>query len=130
MRPILLLGLLVVVSLSGCAQVGVSNNTNSFSYGGQVAGKTDSISYEWKNTGSKANINWGGQAASGTMVLTIKDAAGANVFTKTISGASQSGSSDSTKSGKSGDWTITLSFNDFTGQMGLNVNGGMGSSFF
>jgi hypothetical protein len=118
-----LLPLLVLCAfaLAGCAQDAVSNQTDAFSYGGQVAGKSGTQRYTWKVTGSTVGISWGGQSASGTMDLTLKDGQGQTVYTHSFTGASQSGVSDTRRNVKSGDWQVILDFHGFTGQMGLSL---------
>lgn len=122
--PLLVAGLVV---LAGCAsQSSVSNQTNNFSYAGQAAGHDDVESYTWKNTMGSARVDWGGQVADGSFTLTIKDAAGKQVFSKSLGGTSQEGFSGSTSTGLAGDWTVKIVFDDFTGQMGLYVRAGGG----
>jgi len=120
--------LALTVMLSGCAeQFAVSNQTNNLSIAGQAAGKGGSESWTWKNTVGSAQVSWGGQAAEGRMTLKIEDAAGKQVFSRSLSGTSQEGFDGPTSSGAPGDWKVTLRFDDFTGQMGLSIRAG-GSS--
>ncbi|HUR64222.1 MAG TPA: hypothetical protein VM241_07050 [Candidatus Thermoplasmatota archaeon] len=119
--------ILLAFALAGCAQGGVSNMTDNFSYGGQVAGKSGTNSYTWKVTGSTVRVSWGGQSASGTLDLVLKDGLGQQVYIRTFGGASQSGASETLQNVKAGDWTVTLSFHGFTGQMGLNLQASPGS---
>jgi hypothetical protein len=118
-----LLPLLVLTafSVAGCAQDAVSNMTDNFSYGGQVASKNGSASYTWKVTGANVMISWGGQSASGSFDLVLKDGQGNQVYTRSFSGASQGGATETLHNVKTGDWTVTLSFHSFTGQMGLSL---------
>jgi hypothetical protein len=112
----------MVFALAGCAQDAVSNQTDAFSYGGQVAGKSGTRNYTWKVTGKNVQVNWGGQTSSGTLDLTLKDGAGAQVYAHTFGGTSQGGASDSLSNVRTGDWTVTLAFHSFTGQMGLSLS--------
>lgn len=118
-----LLPLLAVAAfaLAGCAQDAVSNQTDNFSYGGQVAGKSGTTSYSWKVTGSSVMVNWGGQSSSGSFDLALKDGTGQQVYTRSFGGASQGGASETLSNVRAGTWTVTLSFHSFTGQMGLNL---------
>ena len=114
--------------LAGCAgQSAVSNQTNSFSYAGQAAGWDEVETYTWKNTVGSANVDWGGQVGNGKFTLTIKDATGTQVFSRGLSGQSQEGFSGGTSTGTPGDWTVKLTFQDFTGQMGLHIRAGAGT---
>lgn len=129
MRVWFLALLMLATALSGCAgagQFGVSNQPGNFNMGGQVAGKTESLSYTWENPGSTAKVQWGGQSSSGTVQVSIRDAAGKTVYGSTFGGTGQGGASDSTSSGKAGQWQIVVEFNDFTGQVGLSIQGGAG----
>ena len=112
---------LVVPLLAGCAgNVGVSNVTDAFSYGGQVAEKTATESFTWHNTKSQAILSWGGQLAKGSIALTIQDAAGKTVYSKSMTDANN-GFSGNTQSGLAGDWTVKLAFAGATANMGLSL---------
>ncbi|MEK6985930.1 MAG: hypothetical protein AABX89_06080 [Candidatus Thermoplasmatota archaeon] len=122
---------LLVPLLSGCAQDAVSNQTDHFSYSGQVAGLSDTKTYTWQTTGTKAAVSWGGQSSQGTFTLTIQDANGKQLYSKSIGGTSQGGVHENTATGVAGEWKVTLAFKGFTGQMGLslNVNGSPGGTY-
>lgn len=127
LAPVLLL---TASLLAGCAQQGVSNVTDAFSYGGQVANESRTDTYTWHVTGSNVLISWGGQSSSGTFDLLLRDGAGNQVYARSF-GEGQSGNSETLHNVKAGDWTVTLSFHRFTGQMGLSLTasgaGGYGS---
>lgn len=103
------------------SQGGVSNQPGSFSYGGQTALKTATETYTWTNYSTGAMISWGGQSASGRLELIIEDACGVEVYRGDATMMSQGGSWGETERGTAGDWTITLEFSAFTGQMGLSI---------
>ena len=111
-------------------QTGISNNTNSFSYGGQAGGKDKTETYTWQNTMGGAQVSWGGQVGKGKITLTIDDDAGETVFSRSLSEGTQDGFSGNTAAGAPGDWTIKLVFDSYTGQMGLSIQaagGGFGA---
>jgi hypothetical protein len=125
------LGFLVV--LSGCmgggqgcmgrqdfsGQGAVCNEENSFHYGLQgTASKTET--YTWQNSKSKATVAMGFQG-TGSVSVTLKDASGTSVFTKTYQGAGQAGGTETTRSGAPGAWTIQIQMRDLQGQMGVTV---------
>ncbi len=118
--------LLASFVLSGCTAPGeqliVNNNPGAFQLAGQVAGKSGTETYEWQNNAQRASVSWGGQVASGSFTLSIKDAAGKQVHTHSFGGTAQGSDSGSTQSGAAGKWTITVTFSGYTGQMALNVN--------
>ncbi|HUR61146.1 MAG TPA: hypothetical protein VM286_02115 [Candidatus Thermoplasmatota archaeon] len=113
--------LMVAFGLSGCVQDSVSNQVDAFSYGGQVADRSGGHTYTWHVTGSSVQVNWGGQAAKGSLDLVLKDGAGNQVYTRSFSGASQGGSSETLRNVKAGDWSVSIQFHGFTGQMGLSL---------
>lgn len=119
----------LAIGLSGCTggQYACSSTSGAFSCGGQVANKSGSESFNWDNSGTRAMVAWGGQAASGSFTLSILDAAGKQVYSRNFSGTNQGGASENTATGASGTWTVRVTYSDFTGQMGLSVTGAGGS---
>lgn len=101
----------------------VSNNPGSFSDSGQMVGATGTDEYAWQDASGQAMISWGGQAASGSMKLTLLDACGKSVYSQTFEGMSQGGGNQNAKPGVAGQWLVRLEFTGFTGQMGLSVTG-------
>lgn len=104
----------------GGGQQGVSNRPGSFSYGGQVAGRTATETHAWTNPATSAAVAWSGQVAAGEVRLVLLDACGTEVYAKTL-GRGQGGVSERTPRAVAGAWTIQLHFTGFTGQMGLSV---------
>lgn len=129
MRSILLVSILLTAMVAGCAdQSAISNRTNHFSYAGQAADKDTAETYSWDNTLGKAKVDWAGQVGRGAILVTITDAAGAQVFSRSITEGQQDAFSSSTGSGVAGDWTITMTFSDYTGQLALDIRAQAGSS--
>lgn len=111
--------LLATALLAGCAAGGgLSNQPDHFSYGGGAAGKSTTEVYEWQNSGTAAQVSWGG-GGTGSLTLTIHDAAGKEVFQR---GLASGGVHERTASGQAGTWRITLAFGGYNGGMGLNVD--------
>jgi len=131
LTTMLLLASFLVAGCAGADQSGVSNMTDNFAYGGQVAGKSGTSTYTWHETGSSVMVSWGGQASSGSFDLALKDGAGNQVYTRSFSGTAQNGASETMNNVKSGDWTVTVTFHGFTGQMGLSLlgSGGRGTNY-
>lgn len=124
--------LIAAVALSGCTgggQAACSSVSGAFSCGGQVADKSATENHSWNNDGSKAMISWGGQAAGGSFMLTILDAAGKQVYSHSFTGSGQNGYTAETASGAPGSWTVRMTYTDFTGQIGLSVTGGSGTTY-
>ena len=87
-------------------------------------GGSNSSSYTWNNSGTAADVNMDFTAASGgTYKLELKDASGAVMF----SGILNDNSSDDTisalsSSGQSGDWTVTITLTDFSGDGSFSMS--------
>jgi hypothetical protein len=121
------------VGLSGCTagceasqsasgQEAGCSNAGAFSYAKQMSMSSATETKTWSNSASKAAVQWSMQMSSGSMSVTVKDAAGATVFSKTFSGMGQQASSSTTSAGQAGDWTITIKFVGATGQVAFNMN--------
>lgn len=118
MRALLALAVLAAL-LAGCAAGGgLSNQPDHFSYGGAATGKTTTEVYEWANSGTAAQVSWGG-GGSGSLSLTMKDAAGATMFARTLGNG---GLHERTLDGQPGTWRIELRFQGYNGGMGLNID--------
>ncbi len=91
----------------------VINNTDAFSYQltnlATVSGTWD---YTWQNTGTLAKVTHASDGgASGTATVTIRDAAGTQVY----SGAfATSGETVSTPTGVAGAWTISVTYSGYS----------------
>ena len=115
--------------LSGCTvsnspggQDAVSNQDNNFSYSTNAGMTTKTENFEWTNSGSKAAVHWSMNMGMGSASLTVKDAAGKQVFTKSFSGTGQQASSQTTTTGEAGEWTITVKLTGASGQIAFHVN--------
>jgi hypothetical protein len=78
------------------------------------------ITYNWTNSGPKANIDLSGVITSGSGTLTIKDANGTQVYTTDIKAT---GSSTST-AGIAGSWKIVLLLTKANGNLNFRVQKG------
>jgi hypothetical protein len=122
------------LTLSGCVgagcsasntmsgQEGVCNNEGSFSYSTNASMTTKSDTYTWKNPATKANINWAVNMGLGAASISINDATGKQVYTKSFQGSGQQSSSATSSTGEPGDWTITVRLSGASGQVAFNVN--------
>ena len=123
---------LVAVALLGAVACGSGNNpvnpayqpqiinlTDSFSF--QLTGVQDgagSLSYTWQNTGTRATVDRSSSISAGTVTLTLKDSAGATVYTGPLNGAS---GSVATTTGAAGAWTIVVDFTGATGTINFRA---------
>ena len=85
-----------------------------------VVNTTTTISYTWKNNGSKANIDKSGIITSGSGKLTIYDANGLQVFTTDL----KTTGSDISSTGAAGDWKIKLDLTSYNGTLNFRVQKG------
>lgn len=96
----------------------IGNQTDTFQF--QVTaltGVTTTANYEWQNTGTTANVNQSTSLSAGTATLTIRDAAGAQVYSRDLTddGTFQ------TTAGAAGRWTITVRLVDASGAVNFRV---------
>ena len=120
---------LVALSLAGCGsgsspvqaqyQPQITNLTDSFGF--QLTGVTNgdgSLSYSWQNTGTSASVDRSSNISSGTVTLTLRDAANVEVYKAALNGVS---GSVQTASGTPGNWTISVDFSQTTGTINFRT---------
>jgi len=112
-----------LLMLAGCTggQGACASSTGSFSCGQQVSNKNDTMSQEWNNPGTAAQVSWGGQVASGSLDIQLLDSKGTRVYSHTVQGTTQGGFNERSSTGAPGTWHVRLVYHSFTGQMGLSV---------
>jgi hypothetical protein len=96
----------------------VSNNADTFQWQvSNLTGVTQTMTYVWSNTGTAANIDQSATLSGGSAVLTIADAAGAQVYSAdlTSNGTFQS------STGTAGDWTVTVVLSNATGTLNFRL---------
>ena len=132
MRSVLLLsGLMAALLLSGC--------TASQGADGQQAAAGGSLAYQGASAGEhsstfdcdsgEASVSVGGQLGSGSVTVTVRDADGATVYTRTFNGPGQSADSRRSDAGEPGEWTVSASRRagsdmyggGWSGQYGISV---------
>lgn len=99
-------------------QLEVSNSVDAFQF--QVTSLTNvtqNLPYSWTITGPDATVNIAGAVTAGTAMVTITDAQGTEVFSKSLDGSSN----PSTSAGVAGDWTITVDLNGVSGTLNFRV---------
>ncbi len=97
----------------------IVNQTDSFAF--QLTGVSNgdgTLSYTWQNTGAAASIDRSSSISSGTVTLTVRDAAGAQVYQAPLNGAS---GSVLTTAGAAGSWTIVVDFVQATGTINFRA---------
>jgi hypothetical protein len=100
----------------------IVNNTDAFSYQlSDVAGATGVWNYTWQNTGTLAKVTHASDAgATGTATVTIRDAAGTQVYSGSFA---TSGEIVTSPAGTAGAWTISVTYSNYTNtQVNFAVN--------
>lgn len=96
----------------------VSNVADNFQFQvTDVKNYSKTLEYVWTNTGTAATVNQACAISGGQAVLTIKDAAGATVYTR---GLKDNGTYNTT-AGTSGSWLIHVALTDTDGTLNFRV---------
>lgn len=123
------LALAATLLLSGCGsdpataptpgiQPQIVNNTDDFSYQiSSVGNYTGSASYSWQNTGISANINQSTTVTSGSMSLIVRDAAGTQVYSRSLADNGTFVTAD----GVAGTWTVQIAYNLASGTVNFRA---------
>ena len=99
----------------------IVNVTDSFEYQiTDITRYTRTASYTWRNTGTQAAVDHSTTVTDGDGTLTVLDADGTQVYTGPLaaSGSELSGT------GTPGDWTVRLSYDNFSGTVNFRVQKG------
>lgn len=121
-NPIRAVTLAVLVFAAACSgdptappgiQPQITNNTDAFSF--QITnlnGVSGTYPYTWQNTGTLAKVTHASDAgSSGAATVTIRDAAGTQVYSGPLA---TSGEPVSSPAGVAGAWTITVTFTNYS----------------
>lgn len=103
-------------------QVAVCNKDGSFSYSTNAGMTTKTDTYTWTNGEATADVHWALNLGMGSASITVKDAAGKTVFTKSISKVGQESGTKTTQAGQAGEWTVDVKLNNASGQVAFEVN--------
>lgn len=122
-----LIALAGVVLLAGCGSNSatapryhpeVVNLTNDFAF--QVTtldNVSDNVQYIWRNEGTVANVNQSPSNLSGSVSLTILDAAGTQVYSRSLA----DNGTFTTSVGKPGDWIVSIRFSQASGAVNFRL---------
>jgi hypothetical protein len=121
------IGLTVIfgVGIGGCSndplgpyQPEITNTTDNFQLQATgVADVTSTQTYSWSNTGTRATINHSTTTSAGTALLTVRDGAGAVVYTKALVPSLN----EATATGTAGTWTIVLTLTAYSGTLNFRA---------
>ena len=121
-----LAGLLTLVIMAGCSKSNdlapykpeINNATDNFQLQATgVKNLTTTITYDWNNTGIRANINKSGVVKAGNARITLYDAANTQVYQGDLK---NTGTEQST-AGVSGSWKIKLELTGMSGDLNFRV---------
>jgi ABC-type Fe3+-citrate transport system substrate-binding protein len=99
----------------------ISNTTDNFQLQAtKVQNVTTTLSFDWTNSGSTANIDKSGAVSSGTAKVTIFDANNTQVYT----GDLKLTGSQQTATGVAGKWKIILELSGTAGDLKFRVQKG------
>ena len=127
-----LAALVVLVAVSACGsdrsnplspavQPEIINNADAFSF--QVTGvqnASTTLTYSWQNTGTLATVNQSASISSGSATLVIRDATGAQVYSRSLS----DNGTFSSSAGTAGTWTIRVVFSGTSGTINFRSDKG------
>ena len=115
---------LAILAAAACSDSGtslenveVSNQTDTFQFQANATDVTETLTYNWSNTGTSANVNQSGSLTGGTATLTIMDDAGTQVYTRSLS---ETGTFQ-TDTGVTGTWTIRVLLSGASGALNFRV---------
>lgn len=96
----------------------VVNSANSFAFQvTDLSAVSDVVEYRWQNDGTQATVNQSAAPTTGTVTLTIYDASGAQVYTRSLA---DNGTFTST-AGTPGLWRIRVVFTNASGAVNFRV---------
>jgi hypothetical protein len=96
----------------------ITNLTDDFSYQvSNVGNYSGSATYSWQNSGIAANINQATTVSSGSMVLTITDANGTQVYSRSLADNGTFVTAD----GVAGTWTVRVTYTLATGTVNFRA---------
>jgi hypothetical protein len=96
----------------------VANLADNFQFQATaVSHVSQTVTYNWQNSGTTANVDQSGSVTGGAATLSIRDAGGNVVYTDDLT----STGSFTSDAGTSGTWTIQLVLTNVTGNLNFRV---------
>ena len=127
---ILIIGFTLSFALAACGdgnpigpsnQPEVGNNPDNFQFqASNLVRTTQTFTYTWTNTASVANVDQSGRIDSGEATLSLRDASGQEVYSRTLTSTGTFKSS----SGTAGSWRIEVRLTGVTGTVNFRVQRG------
>ncbi len=99
-------------------QLQVTDTTNNFQFQvSNLSNVTQTLSYNWLNTGDSATVNQASVLTAGTAFLKIKDSTGTQLYSAVLA----SNGTFSTLRGHTGTWQIQVTLTGATGTLNFRV---------
>jgi len=95
----------------------VTSQTDNFQFQAGATNYTSMLTYTWQNTGDASTIEQGSTIALGSGSVTIKDAAGSEVYSADLK---QNGTFTS-QPGTAGQWTVVVKLTKVTGMLSFRA---------
>lgn len=119
--------ILGILLLAGCGkaptvpgiQPQINNAPDNFQYQtSNVRNYTGSATYSWSNSGTNATINQATTITGGSITLTIRDAAGTQVYSNSLA---SNGTFTTSPAGVAGTWSIQVDYAAASGTVNFRV---------
>lgn len=120
------IGIVLLAAVAACGgdaldpryQPEVVNSTDSFEFQTTgLRGVSSTLRYSWQNTGVRANIDQASALTGGSVMLTVRDANGTQVYSRSLS----DNGTFVTAAGTAGVWTIEIVFDRATGTVNFRA---------
>ena len=96
----------------------VANATNSFAFQATALSNVSDIAqYTWRNDGTTANVNQSPSNLTGTVSLVVLDAAGTQVYSRSLA----ENGTFVTSAGTAGNWTVRVTFSSVSGAVNFRL---------
>ena len=114
------------ISLAACGdsataplfQPDVANVTNSFAFQATALRNVSDVGqYRWRNDGTTANVNQSPSNLTGTVSLVVLDAAGTQVYSRSLA----DNGTFVTSAGTAGLWTVRVTFSNVSGAVNFRL---------
>ncbi len=126
--PSLILGVVGVILVSACGgsssmlgpdnQLQISNQADTFEWQATAMDNiSQTLTYDWQNTGTTANVNQSSSISAGSGTLTIRDDQGTQVYTRSLT----ENGTFATQSGTAGTWTIEVTLSGSSGMVNFRA---------
>lgn len=98
--------------------VQVSNNTDTFEWqASSMDNIGETLTYNWENTGTTADVNQSSSITGGSATLTVWDDAGTQVYTRSLA----DNGTFTTTAGTAGTWTVEVKLSGTSGMVNFRL---------